>query len=130
VAAAADKRGLKRICMSCSTRFYDLSKRPIVCPNCSTEFVGDIKVKAKRGRVAEAVVAEAKAVKAVPAAEEEEVDPNRQVVSLDEAAELEKSGDDEDEDAITLDDEDEIEEIDEDEDDLEEDLDIKVEDKA
>ncbi len=29
--------GLKRICVSCSTRFYDLSKSPAVCPKCGTE---------------------------------------------------------------------------------------------
>ena len=40
----ADPRGLKRICLSCSTRFYDMNKRPIVCPNCDTEFTGDVKV--------------------------------------------------------------------------------------
>lgn len=129
MAVAAEKRGLKRICMNCGTRFYDLAKRPIVCPSCTTEFVGDIKVKAKRGRaaaVAEASPATANKAANAPDEEEEEVDPNRQVVSLDEAAAMEK-GDDEDEDAIELDDEDEIEEIDEDDEDLEEDLDIKTE---
>jgi uncharacterized protein (TIGR02300 family) len=29
--------GSKRICVSCSTRFYDLSKSPAVCPKCGTE---------------------------------------------------------------------------------------------
>lgn len=52
MSAAADKRGLKRICMDCGTRFYDMNKRPIICPNCDTEFTGEIKVKSRRGRVA------------------------------------------------------------------------------
>jgi uncharacterized protein (TIGR02300 family) len=29
--------GSKRICVSCSTRFYDLSKLPAICPKCGTE---------------------------------------------------------------------------------------------
>lgn len=47
---ATAERGFKRICMSCGTRFYDLNRRPIICPNCSTEFTGDIKVKTRRSR--------------------------------------------------------------------------------
>ena len=40
-----DPRGLKRICLECGGRFYDLNKRPITCPSCDTEFTGEIKVK-------------------------------------------------------------------------------------
>jgi uncharacterized protein (TIGR02300 family) len=29
--------GTKRICVSCSARFYDLGKVPAVCPKCGTE---------------------------------------------------------------------------------------------
>ncbi|CAI3922649.1 MULTISPECIES: FYDLN acid domain-containing protein [Commensalibacter] len=29
--------GIKRVCCSCGTRFYDLNKMPPVCPKCSTE---------------------------------------------------------------------------------------------
>jgi len=29
--------GLKRTCVSCGARFYDLGKTPAVCPKCSTE---------------------------------------------------------------------------------------------
>ena len=29
--------GLKRICVSCGTRFYDLTKTPAICPRCGTE---------------------------------------------------------------------------------------------
>ena len=29
--------GMKRVCVSCSTRFYDLSRNPAVCPKCGTE---------------------------------------------------------------------------------------------
>ena len=47
-----DPRGLKRICLECGGRFYDLNKRPITCPSCDTEFTGEIKVKTRRGRSA------------------------------------------------------------------------------
>ena len=29
--------GSKRVCVSCSTRFYDLGKSPAICPKCGTE---------------------------------------------------------------------------------------------
>ncbi len=34
---AKPELGLKRICVSCGTRFYDLTKAPAVCPKCGTE---------------------------------------------------------------------------------------------
>lgn len=51
MSVAQDIRGLKRICMSCGTRFYDMNKRPIACPSCDTEFTGEIKVKTRRSRI-------------------------------------------------------------------------------
>ncbi len=35
---AKPELGLKRQCMSCGAKFYDLSKNPIVCPKCGTVF--------------------------------------------------------------------------------------------
>jgi uncharacterized protein (TIGR02300 family) len=29
--------GTKRVCGNCTARFYDLDKRPIVCPKCQKE---------------------------------------------------------------------------------------------
>jgi uncharacterized protein (TIGR02300 family) len=34
---AKPELGVKRVCVSCSTRFYDLQKSPAVCPKCGTE---------------------------------------------------------------------------------------------
>ena len=31
-------RGIKRVCQSCGTRFYDLGRTPIVCPSCQTVY--------------------------------------------------------------------------------------------
>ena len=32
-------RGNKRVCHECHTRFFDLRKDPIICPNCGAELV-------------------------------------------------------------------------------------------
>lgn len=34
---AKPELGSKRICVSCQTRFYDLTRAPAVCPKCGTE---------------------------------------------------------------------------------------------
>lgn len=107
--AVADKRGLKRICMSCGTRFYDFNKRPVVCPSCSTEFTGEAKAKARRvrspindddGQVAKGIKAGA------PDSDEDELDGDVEIVSL---SDVEEDGDDKDEDeldALGIDDDD------------------------
>ena len=99
-------KGLKRICMNCGMRFYDLDKSPIICPSCETEFTGEEKVKARRGRVA-----------AVP---EEPVKEAPKVVPEEEDDVDEDDDDDDDEETLTIDsDPDDLD----DPDDLEDDLD-------
>jgi uncharacterized protein (TIGR02300 family) len=34
---AKPELGLKRVCVACGTRFYDLTRSPAICPKCSTE---------------------------------------------------------------------------------------------
>ena len=34
---AKPELGTKRVCVSCSARFYDLTKVPAICPKCGTE---------------------------------------------------------------------------------------------
>lgn len=34
---AKPELGLKRTCVACGTRFYDLTRAPAVCPKCGTE---------------------------------------------------------------------------------------------
>ncbi len=125
----SDIRGLKRVCASCATRFYDFNKSPIVCPKCNTEFTGIVKVRTRRGRN---VIDEAKA-KAAAEHEDETVEiveeDDRTTVSLEEIEGEENAGvEDDDADAGDLD----LDELDEDEDDEDlEDLDedIAVEEK-
>jgi uncharacterized protein (TIGR02300 family) len=50
---AKPELGLKRICVSCSTRFYDLTKSPAICPKCGTEQPADQPRPRRGGNVAE-----------------------------------------------------------------------------
>ncbi len=118
-------RGLKRICPSCGTRYYDFNKRPVLCPECKTEFTGEIKVKARRGRAS--VVEDDDAVlgdeglenKEAALNEEDDVlDEGDDTVSLDDVEEDDEDSDDEDAiDMDEIDDDFEDDDLDEDEDD-------------
>ena len=46
--------GIKRTCLSCSAKFYDLNKEEILCPACGAEFDPESAMKLKRGRNAPA----------------------------------------------------------------------------
>ncbi len=72
--------GTKRICQSCSAKFYDFGKLPIICPSCGAEFDPEAILKSRRGRTASrekankeaAERARAKAAEAEAEAETEE----------------------------------------------------------
>jgi uncharacterized protein (TIGR02300 family) len=34
---AKPELGLKRVCVSCGAKFYDLTRQPAICPKCGTE---------------------------------------------------------------------------------------------
>ena len=36
---ASFDRGIKRQCLNCGTKFYDLNRDPILCPNCGKDFL-------------------------------------------------------------------------------------------
>jgi uncharacterized protein (TIGR02300 family) len=42
--------GAKQVCPSCQAKFYDLSRRPAVCPKCATEFDPEEAVRSRRVR--------------------------------------------------------------------------------
>lgn len=125
LAKASDPKGLKRVCASCGIRFYDLNKRPICCPNCSTEFTGEIKVKGRRARAVPDEVIEKKGkATTISADDEDEIAPDAETVSLEE---IEEDGADDEEDTAEADlelDVAEIEELDDDLDDLEEEIEV------
>ena len=129
--AAEDIRGLKRVCASCGMRFYDMNKRPIICPGCGTEFNGEIKAKARRSK---AVTAEEKPKAAnqtqddtLHTTQDDDVleADNDDIVSLDDVEDINSEDDDNvaDPDMADLDSIDDIDDIDEDDDDLDDDLD-------
>ena len=73
---AKPELGLKRQCMSCGAKFYDLNRDPAVCPKCGTVFQATA-----LSRVAAPVVARA----AVAADDETEIESTGpEMVSLDE----------------------------------------------
>ena len=76
--------GTKRICPSCGTRYYDMTRDPIVCPKCSTPFDPEAFLKSRRSRPAPPVEKELELVGA------EEIDAN--VETEAEPAEEEEEG--------------------------------------
>ena len=44
-----DEWGVKRLCPSCSTRFYDLQRDPMTCPSCGASFDLDSLLSKKTG---------------------------------------------------------------------------------
>ena len=68
---AKPELGLKRQCASCSTKFFDMNRNPIVCPKCGTVFVTQMAHPAHEDE------SEEEAAEAAPA--------NVELVSLDDA---------------------------------------------
>lgn len=68
---AKPELGLKRVCVACSTKFYDLMRAPAICPKCGTEQPAE----QPRLRRASSAVPEEKIKKrvVVPEAEADEV---------------------------------------------------------
>ena len=79
---AKPELGTKRLCASCSAKFYDLNKDPIHCPKCGTVY--EIAPVVTRGRPDSAAAAAARApapVEEAPAPEQQDAE----FVSLEEA---------------------------------------------
>ncbi len=51
--------GLKRICLGCGARFYDLKRDPILCPKCGVKFDPHAVTRPRRSRAAAAAAADA-----------------------------------------------------------------------
>ncbi|WP_430911055.1 TIGR02300 family protein [Methylobacterium sp. sgz302541] len=80
---ARPELGLKRQCMSCGAKFYDLDRSPAVCPKCGTVYQA-----AAGGRMA----APALAAKADDEDEELDEKAGPEIVSLDEVEASEEDG--------------------------------------
>jgi len=93
---AKPELGMKRVCVACATRFYDLAKSPAVCPKCGTEQPTE----QPRARRTSGNVVEEKRVKKVPApgledadVEIETADEEAEEDVLEDASELEDDAD-------------------------------------
>jgi uncharacterized protein (TIGR02300 family) len=94
--------GTKQICPNCQTKFYDLGRRPAVCPKCGTSFDPEEAVRSRRARTRatpDYEDAEETKVKNTEA-EGEEFEEADETPEIDEAAETESDVvDDEDAEA-------------------------------
>jgi uncharacterized protein (TIGR02300 family) len=75
--------GVKRTCLSCGARFYDLQREPIVCPACGATVDATAQSKPRRARATPpakiAVVPAAAEVELEPAVVEDEVELDTQL---------------------------------------------------
>jgi uncharacterized protein (TIGR02300 family) len=78
---AKPELGLKRVCVACGAKFYDLTKTPAVCPKCGTEQPLEI----PRPRRTGGNVIEDKRPKKVAVAED--ADPDVEVEAVEDEAE-------------------------------------------
>ena len=102
--------GLKRSCLSCGARFYDMQRDPIICPSCEAEFDPLALVRPRRARAA-ASQAKAKAEEKAAGSEETASEDEELLVddNDDDALEVDDDinlGDDGDEDLLADDSED------------------------
>jgi len=79
-----DEWGVKRLCPHCASRFYDLRRDPMTCPECGHGFSADSLV-ASRGRamIAEKVVAKETDLDLDDLTDETDIDPEAGEVELD-----------------------------------------------
>ena len=78
--------GIKRICSSCNTKYYDLNKSDIVCPSCGAKFDPNYYLKTRKARSASSKTSTGSDVnltKDIETIDEMEVDADGEVVSDD-----------------------------------------------
>jgi len=80
---AKPELGTKRVCPACATKYYDLSKTPITCPNCGTIFEPVIHHRAASRAAVAPVAHEEEEVEAAA------IEPDADVISLEEVDEEE-----------------------------------------
>ena len=97
---AKPELGLKRSCVSCGTRFYDLARTPAICPKCGTEQPAEQPRLRRPGGTADER-AKLKRAAAEPALEEADLEV--EVEAADEDAVIEDADDLEGEDDLGAD---------------------------
>ncbi len=99
--------GVKRLCQSCATKFYDLGRSPIACPQCGTRFDPEALLKSRRSRPAPVSKpakppAKAPEVNQTERPDDESPDESSADPGGDDQT-LEKIADDEDDESVTED---------------------------
>ncbi|MGL4281538.1 MAG: TIGR02300 family protein [Albidovulum sp.] len=89
-----DEWGVKRLCPHCNSRFYDLQRDPMTCPECGHSFTAESLV-AGRGRtlIAEKVSVKERDLDVDDLSEDEDIDDDSADSELDDDL-LEDDGDD------------------------------------
>ena len=108
--------GAKQICPNCQAKFYDLQRRPAVCPKCGTEFDPDEAVRNRRVRARAAPVDHEDVEDQVrgTAADEDEEEEEATTPELDEVADEPPLVSDDDDEAPDATPEDQLSEFSED----------------
>ncbi len=88
---AKPKWGVKRACLACGTRFYDMCKDPILCPSCGAKFDVEAIFRPRRSR---AVAEETPPASKVPASENGDVINQELAALADDSAADDDDGDD------------------------------------
>lgn len=88
--------GVKRSCLSCGARFYDLLRDPVICPKCGAEF--DIATLSKPRRMKAEKPAPAAAAAAAPDLIDDEAEGTEDLATVDEEDALAHTDDDDEED--------------------------------
>ncbi len=105
--------GTKRICPSCGTRYYDLMRRPVICPKCATPFDPEAFLKSRRARPAAPVEKELEPVGAEELDTDVETEEEEGDVAVEEEALPLEEAEEEDEELLE-----DASELGEDEDDM------------
>jgi uncharacterized protein (TIGR02300 family) len=96
--------GAKQICPNCQAKFYDLGRRPAVCPKCATAFDPEEAVRSRRVRARTVAPDYEAEEEPKPRAEEDEVegfeDEADDTPEIDEAVEVEPVETDEGDDGV------------------------------
>ncbi len=100
VTVVSDELGTKRTCPSCAARFYDLNKSPITCPKCDQAFVAEQLLPSKADLPTRAKPAD-KPVQAEVKKDEDELENDPVVVSLEDL-EDDDADDDADDEAAAI----------------------------
>lgn len=89
---AKPELGLKRVCVACATKFYDLTRAPAICPKCGTEQPAE-QPRLRRGSSAADEKLKKRAAAPVPEGEEVELEDVETDAEVEDVEELEDDAD-------------------------------------